>query len=104
MASVITFILFHFFNLFEIIFNKEVELNFLSLYAFLFMILHMFKNSQFIYSFLIKKSIEISKLKILLGLLYFIPLFLPIEFRSRLLLVLILSLSEFLFVFKLIKK
>ena len=104
LASLITFILFHFFNLFKIVFDTEVELNFLSLYAFLFMIIHMFKNSQFIYSFLIKKSIAISKFKIIMGLFYFIPLVLPIDFMLKLLLVLIFSLSEFFLVFKLIKK
>lgn len=103
-GAVILFYLFHFFNFFEFIFDKKVNFSFLSVYIFCFIILHMLKNSQFIFSFLIKKSIEISKVKIFITLFYIFPLILPLSLSIKLSCILIISLLEFLIVFKFIKK
>lgn len=97
------FIFCHYIDLFKIVFNYKVSFSFLSIYAFVFMIIHMIKNSQFIYSFLINKEVIISKYKLLINILYIFPLFLPAKLEIKLLLVLIISFGEFIIVFKKIK-
>ena len=98
--ALLVFMFFHIFNLFEFIFNKETDFSFLSLYAFLFMLLHMLKNSQFIYSFLIAKSETLSKFKIIISFLYLFSLILPVDLNLKFLIVILVSTLEFYLTFK----
>ena len=94
----------HYFDLFKILYDYNLSFSFLSIYAYLFMIIHMMKNSQFIYSFLMKKQVIVSKYKMFMNLFYIFPLLLPINFELKFLIVLMISFGEFLLVFKFIKK
>jgi hypothetical protein len=103
-GGLLAFLLSHYFDLFKFIFQNDISFSFLSVYAFIFMIIHMMKNSQFIYSFLIKKEVIVSKHKMFMNLFYIFPLLLPLSIELRFSIVLIISLIEFLTIFKLIKK
>jgi hypothetical protein len=103
-GGLLAFLMSHYFDLFKILYDYNLSFSFLSIYAYLFMIIHMMKNSQFIYSFLMKKQVIVSKYKMFMNLFYIFPLLLPINFELKFLIVLMISFGEFLLVFKFIKK
>lgn len=99
-GGLLAFLISHYFDLFKILFKNNLSFSFLSIYAYLFMVIHMMKNSQFIYSFLVKKQVIVSKYKMFMNLFYIFPLLLPINFESKFLAVLLISTAEFLLIFK----
>lgn len=94
----------HFLGFYDIIFNYDVDFSYLSIYAFLFISIHMMKNSQVIFSFLIKREVLVSKFKFLINLLYVLPLFLPLNVKLKLIMIISISFIEFLITFKLVKR